>query len=55
MEAYARLDRYRHRLRTLHEAQEHLSRERPGHGRLLEEIRQNLEEIGEIARREAAG
>ncbi len=52
MEAYARLDRYRHRLRTLHEAQEHLTLQRASHqGRRLEEIRQNLEEIGELARR----
>jgi beta-N-acetylhexosaminidase len=52
MEAYARLDRYRHRLRTLHEAQEHLTLQRASHhGHRLEEIRQNLEEIGEQARR----
>jgi beta-N-acetylhexosaminidase len=52
MEAYARLDRYRHRLRTLHEAQEHLELQRASHhGHRLEEIRQNLAEIGELARR----
>ncbi len=52
MEAYGRLDRYRHRLRTLHEAQEHLELQRASHhGHRLEEIRGNLEEIGELARR----
>lgn len=52
MEAYGRLDRYRHRLRTLHEAQEHLTLQRANaHGHRLDEIRRNLEEIGELARR----
>ncbi|HEX5759098.1 MAG TPA: beta-N-acetylhexosaminidase [Thermoanaerobaculia bacterium] len=52
MEAYARLDRYRQRLRTLHEAQEHAVSMRPSRGsHRLDEIRQRLEELGEIARR----
>ena len=52
MEAYARLDRYRQRLRTLHEAHEHTTTHRPGHtSHRLEEIRQRLAELGEIARR----
>ncbi|MGH9362039.1 MAG: hypothetical protein ACRD2T_08985, partial [Thermoanaerobaculia bacterium] len=52
MEAYARLERYRQRLRTLHEAQEHATYLRPGHsGHRLEEIRERLAELGEIAAR----
>ncbi|HEX9671712.1 MAG TPA: beta-N-acetylhexosaminidase [Thermoanaerobaculia bacterium] len=52
MEAYARLDRYRQRLRTLHEAHEHTTTHRPGHtSHRLEEIRDRLAELGEIAAR----